>query len=141
MSEKNYKVFWRGFSGGIDSIASNFSSYSYNHDRGEDEHHDVQRIKDMIDEVLFADYTYEDYNGDAIVIYRGKDGKLYEQTGGHCSCNGLEEQWTFDPKPISVKYLREMRKFETKSEYSWDRKPADVVKAWKAMVASLPEEI
>lgn len=42
--------------------------------------------------VLLAYYKYEDYSGDALVIFE-KDGKLYEVNGGHCSCNGLEGQW------------------------------------------------
>lgn len=44
-------------------------------------------------EILFAYYYNEDYEGNAIVIYQ-KDGKLYEVNGGHCSCYGLEEQWS-----------------------------------------------
>lgn len=44
------------------------------------------------EEVLWADYTYEDYSGDALVIYRQGD-RVFEVTGGHCSCCGLEGQW------------------------------------------------
>lgn len=44
-------------------------------------------------EVLFAAYTYEDYSGDALVVFR-KDGRLFEVNGGHCSCYGLEDQWS-----------------------------------------------
>lgn len=44
-------------------------------------------------EVLFAAYTYENYSGTAIVIFE-RDGKLYENHGGHCSCYGLEGQWS-----------------------------------------------
>ena len=43
-------------------------------------------------EILFAYYTYEDYSGNAYVLYK-KDGELYDVEGSHCSCNGLEEQW------------------------------------------------
>ncbi len=46
-------------------------------------------------EVLFAAYEGGSYEGDALVIYR-KDGKLYEVGGGHCSCYGLEGQWSPD---------------------------------------------
>lgn len=41
-------------------------------------------------EVLVASYTYEDYSGDAYVLFR-RDGKLWEVHGGHCSCYGLSE--------------------------------------------------
>jgi hypothetical protein len=54
-------------------------------------------------EVLFASYTYESYEGDALVIYR-EDGKLYEVNGGHCSCYGLEGQW--EPEETTVEALR-----------------------------------
>lgn len=42
--------------------------------------------------ILYAWYEYENYSGDAWVIYE-RDNKLYEVHGGHCSCNGLEGQW------------------------------------------------
>ena len=40
--------------------------------------------------VLVASYTYEDYSGDAYVLFE-RDGKLFEVHGGHCSCYGLSE--------------------------------------------------
>jgi hypothetical protein len=42
--------------------------------------------------ILFASYTYQDYSGDAFVLYES-GGKLFEVNGGHCSCYGLEGQW------------------------------------------------
>lgn len=56
-----------------------------------------------IDEVLLASYTYEDYSGDAFVLFRKSD-KLYEVNGGHCSCYGLEGQW--EPEETNVEALR-----------------------------------
>lgn len=53
-------------------------------------------------EVLYAYYGYEDWSGDAHVIFR-KDGKLYEVNGSHCSCYGLNEQW--EPAETTVKAL------------------------------------
>jgi hypothetical protein len=47
------------------------------------------------DEVLWAHYTYESYDGQAEVAYRRGD-KYYIVEGGHCSCYGLEDQW--DPE-------------------------------------------
>lgn len=41
-------------------------------------------------DVLFACYEYENYSGDALVIFKHGD-KLYEVHGGHCSCYGLSE--------------------------------------------------
>lgn len=48
--------------------------------------------------VRFASYSYEDYSGDAIVIFE-RDGSLWEARGSHCSCNGLEDQWA--PTPVT----------------------------------------
>lgn len=63
--------------------------------------------KDALDgcEVLFATYTYESYEGDSTVLFRKlSTGELFEVTGGHCSCNGLEGQWT--PTPVTVEALK-----------------------------------
>lgn len=43
--------------------------------------------------ILFAWYEYESYDGSAFVLFE-QGGKLYEVNGGHCSCNGLEGQWS-----------------------------------------------
>jgi hypothetical protein len=48
-------------------------------------------------EVIFAVYWYQDYEGSAFVLYRD-GGKLFTVQGGHCSCNGLEGQWS----PVEV---------------------------------------
>lgn len=44
--------------------------------------------------VIVASYTYEDYSGDAFVLFE-RDGKLFEVNGGHCSCYGLSESSYF----------------------------------------------
>lgn len=44
--------------------------------------------------LLYADYTYEDYTGDAYVLGYDKQKKqFFEVHGSHCSCYGLEGQW------------------------------------------------
>lgn len=53
--------------------------------------------------VLFASYTYINYNGDAFVLFE-KDGKLFEVNGYHCSCYGLEGQW--QPEETTLEALR-----------------------------------
>lgn len=53
-------------------------------------------------EFIVALYTYEDYSGQALVVYR-IDNVLYEVNGSHCSCYGLEDQWdpeVADPREI-----------------------------------------
>ena len=54
-------------------------------------------------QVLYADYETEDYEGSAQVVYIGPDGELYEATGSHCSCNGLEGQWS--PGRVTIESL------------------------------------
>lgn len=53
------------------------------------------------EEVLLAAYSYEDYSGDAFVIYRQGD-KYYTNEGGHCSCHGLEGQWSPEAYTLPV---------------------------------------
>ncbi len=42
--------------------------------------------------VLYAYYQFEDYSGDAEVLYK-RGRRYYLVEGGHCSCHGLEGQW------------------------------------------------
>lgn len=53
-------------------------------------HIDSSIIKD--EEVLIGWYGYGSYCGSANVLFQ-RDGKLYEVSGSHCSCYGLEGQW------------------------------------------------
>ena len=41
------------------------------------------------EDVIYAGYSCEYYEGSAIVVFV-KDGKIYENNDGHCSCNGLD---------------------------------------------------
>lgn len=52
--------------------------------------------------VFVACYEYEDYSGSAWVLY-AKGKTLYEVHGSHCSCFGLEEQWT--PEDTTIEAL------------------------------------
>lgn len=48
-------------------------------------------VKDI--DVLLAWYGYGDYCGKAFVLFK-ENGKLFEVHGSHCSCNGIEGQWS-----------------------------------------------
>ncbi|ASA22615.1 hypothetical protein [Paenibacillus donghaensis] len=52
--------------------------------------------------VLFASYGNDNYSGAAWVLFL-KDGKLYEVNGSHCSCYGLEDQWS--PEEVMLEEL------------------------------------
>ena len=45
------------------------------------------------EEIIFAAYGGGGYDGVALVVYE-RDGKLFEVNGSHCSCYGLEDQWS-----------------------------------------------
>lgn len=70
--------------------------------------------------LLYADYTYEDYSGDAYVLGYNKDNKqFFEVHGSHCSCYGLEGQWD-EEYYEDVKQLQAAieRRFSNRYEYS-----------------------
>lgn len=43
--------------------------------------------------IHLAWYGYGDYCGSSLVVFE-KDGQLFEVNGSHCSCYGLEDQWS-----------------------------------------------
>ena len=52
-------------------------------------------------EIVYAGYTYEDYSGDALVVFR-RDGKWFENHDGHCSCYGLENWAPEETTPEAI---------------------------------------
>lgn len=70
--------------------------------------------------LLYADYTYEDYSGDAYVLGYNKDSKLFfEVHGSHCSCYGLEGQWDEEYyEDVGQLQASIERRFKNRSEYS-----------------------
>lgn len=81
---------------------------------------DVQSNFDMKEpepeQVLLAQYSYEDYSGSAEVLYRNGD-KYFYVSGSHCSCYGLEGQW--EPEEYDVETLIESAKRAGKGRYSF----------------------
>lgn len=73
----NYQELYNGFNNRED-IARNFQI-------------DEKDLEDIF--IVYAEYDIGDYCGDAHVLFiRG--GKLFEVHGSHCSCYGLEGQWS-----------------------------------------------
>lgn len=68
--------------------------------------------------MLWAEYDNGGYEGSAIVIYRQGD-KVFEVSGGHCSCYGLEDQWAPEEYDIPT-YLA----FVDRSQDTWDHMAA-----------------
>lgn len=79
----------------VESVRSNFSSYG-------DDYAKIDDVELQDSEVLFASYGGGGYEGEAIVIFY-RDGKMFEAHGSHCSCNGLEGQWS--PEEVSIEHL------------------------------------
>lgn len=71
--------------------------------RGDDEQ--KAKILKLLNEskVHIAWYGCGSYNGDSFVIFE-HNGKLFEASGSHCSCYGLEGQW--DPEETDWKALK-----------------------------------
>jgi hypothetical protein len=57
------------------------------------------------DEVFYAWYDVDGYDGRAVVLYR-TGSKFYYVDGSHCSCYGLEDQW--EPEEYDAKTFIEM---------------------------------
>ena len=82
--------------------------------------------------LLYADYTYEDYSGDAYVLGYDKEKKqFFEVHGSHCSCYGLEGQWG-EEYYEDVKQLQAAieRRFSNRYEYSRYAYSSDEFKNW-----------
>lgn len=58
-------------------------------------------------EILLAVYECPPYEGSAFVLFK-KYGKLYEVNGSHCSCYGLENQWSPEETSIEALKIRNM---------------------------------
>lgn len=82
------------------------------------------------DEILFAWYDCADYSGSALVVYE-RDGKLYEVNGGHCSCYGLEGQWTPEETTAEALGMRCVRD-EEYSSYG-PHMEDDAVEYWREL--------
>ncbi len=52
--------------------------------------------------ILFASYGCDNYEGGAFVLFE-RDGELFEVNAGHCSCYGLEGQ--FSPELTTLEAL------------------------------------
>lgn len=52
--------------------------------------------------LIYAEYTYENYEGSALVLFE-KGGTLFEVNGSHCSCYGLKGQW--EPEATSAEAI------------------------------------
>lgn len=66
------------------------------------------------DEIIYAFYDGDGYDGWAEVLFVDQ-GKFWFVTGSHCSCYGLEDQWS--PEEFSEEYI--LGAIERKSHNLW----------------------
>jgi len=76
------------------------------------------------EKILVAFYCCEDWTGEAFVVFE-KDGHLYTVSGSHCSCYGLEGQWTpeLSNKEV-IKHMFDKGRFSSNKEYNKQIKKA-----------------
>lgn len=106
------KTHWEGDFDTVQSILRNFTNSKWDY---ENKKYlvDAEGAKEITDDLynsrlIVASYTHESYEGSAFVLYE-KGGKYFEVSAGHCSCNGLEEQWS--PSEVTLKELVNHRKY------------------------------
>lgn len=58
--------------------------------------------------ILFAFYGLSSYEGDAFVLLE-RNGSLHEVNGSHCSCYGLEGQWSEEDTCLQALNYRLMK--------------------------------
>lgn len=67
--------------------------------------------------IVFAAYDIDGYEGSAEVIFV-KEGHLYQVSGSHCSCYGLEDQWKPEEMPIeALRHVVENGKYGILHDY------------------------
>lgn len=80
---------------------------------------EFHEVIDLPDEVLLAVYDCHDYEGHATIIYRQAD-RYYWAGGSHCSCYGLEDQWS--PEEYTAEQLVEA--LRRGDHFYWYENPA-----------------
>lgn len=78
------------------------------------------------DEVIFAAYGGDSYEGLAIVVYE-RDGQLYKVNASHCSCYGLEGQWKPEETTWAALGIRKLDEdgFDASVLAQWERIKAE----------------
>ena len=86
--------YWGGFAD-YQSMVDAFMDAGWDYEKREKKSVELPDGFPADDQVLFAAYgTEEAYSGAAFVVYRDSAGQLQSVGGSHCSCYGLEGQWS-----------------------------------------------
>ena len=76
----------------VDDVAKAFGGFSQWDEEPAKEYLEILETLNSA-KVILAAYDIDGYEGSAYVVYE-KDGMLYTVSGSHCSCYGLENQWS-----------------------------------------------
>lgn len=90
-----------------DHIASNYAGDKSGFDYGNPTEDECAKLRTELDqyEILLAYESVGSWGCDSSSFFLlRKDGKLYENHGGHCSCYGFEGQW--EPEETEVEALK-----------------------------------
>lgn len=110
---KQEPVFINDFSS-KDDVLREFAGERWSWPDEDEQQEFINRHKNL--NILFASYGRANYEGDAWVLFE-KDGKLFEVNGSHCSCYGLEGQWS--PEEVVLKELENRLINGTFGEDDW----------------------
>lgn len=90
-------------------------------------------------QLLIALYDGGGYDGTAFVLFK-QNGKLYEVNASHCSCYGLEGQWSPDETSWEALAVRKRMTYDEDREFTAAmkalvKKNVDLKKLAKGLVA------
>ena len=68
----------------------------------------VSELEDA--EILIHHYETPSYEGYAFTLFR-RDGLLFEVNGSHCSCYGLEDQWSSEETSVEALRMRKWARY------------------------------
>jgi hypothetical protein len=93
------KIFgrWSDYEG----MRNDWFEQKYDCEKGEYKPYEYPAEFPTEDELLFASYGGGSYEGDASIVWK-RDGKFYEAHGSHCSCYGLEGQFSAEETTLEA---------------------------------------
>lgn len=96
-----------------ESVFGSFTDYFYDEEVKKEAYKQFEGVN-----ILFASYGCANYSGHGWVLYE-QDGKLYETSGSHCSCYGLEGQWYQGKDTVMLEELENRLVNGTFGEDDW----------------------
>jgi len=127
---------------GYQSLIANFMDGGWDYDAGGKKTIPLPADFPTDEQILFAAYgTEEAYSGSAIVVFRQPNGDLFVASGSHCSCNGLEGEWS--PSKTTVEALAKERLGAPEDSDYWSRDTAydtETRQAYRDLIARLTAE-